>query len=184
MSATRSVSIHYRRPPDDVRVYDQRVVLDREDMVVTLSPPLELHEPMAVDGRIALEEGSRVVWFTFPGVWHDIGRFHRADGTPTGIYANMITPVRIEGPIWRTTDLFLDIWWPEGGSAGLLDEDELEEAIDRGHLDDRTASRARAEAQRILELAEEGAWPPPAVRDWTLARSLERLARAEDDGDR
>ena len=67
-------------------------------------------------GKIALEAGSDAVWFTFPGLWHDIGRFHRADGEFTGIYANILTPPVIEPDgKWETTDLFLDIWVdPEG----------------------------------------------------------------------
>lgn len=180
MSPAPRVAIHYRRPPDDVRVYHQRIVLARDDVVVTLSQPLDLEGPMRVDGRVALERGSLAVWFTFPGAWHDIGRFHRADGTFTGIYANVVTPVRMSGSTWRTTDLFLDVWWPAGGRATLLDEDELVEAIRRGHVDESTAARAREEAERLLGLADEGGWPPAVVDDWTLTRSLERMGEGQE----
>lgn len=177
MSATPRVSIHYRRPPDDVRIYDQAIVVDRDDVVVTLSEPLDLDEPMSRDGRIMLERDALAVWFTFPGAWHDIGRFHRADGTFTGVYANVITPVRMNEAIWHTTDLYLDVWRPAGGRVELLDEDELARAIERGHVDERTAARARAEAETVLALGERGEWPPSVVKEWTLERCLERLGR-------
>ena len=177
MSPVPRVAIHYRRPPDRLRIYDQRIVLEREDVIVTLSEPLELEEPMTLDGDVMLEDGSLAVWFTFPGLWHDIGRFHRADGTYSGLYANILTPPVIDGPIWHTTDLYLDVWWPAEGPVRLLDEDELEDALAARHVDVSTADRARSEAGRILALVREGAWPPPVVSEWTLERALERVGR-------
>ncbi len=172
MSAHDRVRIHYHRLPDHEEIFDQRVVLEREDVIVTLTDPLELEKPMVVQGRVALETGSRAVWFTFPGLWHDIGRFYRADGDFAGVYANILTPPTIDGRIWRTTDLFLDVWLPAGGGVALLDEDELETALSAGHIDPETAARARREADRILGLARAGDWPPAVVGEWTLARIL------------
>lgn len=172
MTSSPRVAIHYRRPPDRLRIYDQRVVVAQDDVIVTLSEPLDLEEPMTVDGHVMLEDGSLAVWFTFPGLWHDIGRFHRADGAYSGLYANILTPPVIDGPVWHTTDLYLDVWWPAQGPARLLDEDELEAALAARHIDEVTAHRAREEAERILALVESGAWPPPVVSEWTLERAL------------
>jgi predicted RNA-binding protein associated with RNAse of E/G family len=166
------VRIHYRRLPDHDRIYDQRIVLERDDVIVTLSQPLELAEPMTTDGRVMLENGSLALWFTFPGEWHDIGLFHLADGTFTGLYANILTPPEIAGRVWHTTDLFLDVWWPAGGQPELLDEDELDQALESGVVDAGTAERARQEADRLLGLARSGGWPPPVVHEWTLAQAL------------
>lgn len=86
------VDIHYRRLPDDVQVFTQDLVLDRSDVKVTLARNLAFDSPVVIRDQIALEPGSDAVWFTFPGRWHDIGRFHRKDDTFTGIYANILTP--------------------------------------------------------------------------------------------
>lgn len=169
------VRIHYRRPPDRIKIYDQRVVLTRDDVIVTLSDPLVLPKPLTVDGGPGLEDGSLAVWFTFPGVWHDIGRFHLADGTLTGIYANVLTPPRIEANDWYTTDLWLDVWMRPGGEPTLLDEDEFDEGVAGGHIDAETAGRAREEARSILERASRGSWPPPVVAEWTLERALAEI---------
>jgi len=169
------VQIHYRRVPDRLRVYDQRVVLERDDVVITLSEPLRLDAPMVRDGAVMLETGSVALWFTFPGLWHDIGRFHDARGRFTGIYANILTPPVFEGPVWHTTDLFLDVWRPAGGGVCLLDEDELEQALARGELDAETAARARDEAARVMAEAARGRWPPDVVEEWTLPRALASL---------
>lgn len=172
------VRIHYRRPPDHLKIYHQRVVLERDDVIVTISDPLELSEPLLVGGKPGLEHGSRAVWFTFPGVWHDIGRFHLADGTFTGIYANILTPPRLEGEDWYTTDLWLDVWLRPGLPAQLLDEDEFAEGVAKGFIDSATADRARHEAEDILALAETDAWPPAVVGEWTLARTLSAIGES------
>ena len=176
------VKIHYRRIPGHERIYDQRVVLERDDVIITLSDPLELESPILHDGRVMLEAGSLALWFTYPGAWHDIGCFHRADGSFSGIYANILTPPRIEGSVWHTTDLFLDVWWPSGGHVVLLDEDEFDEAYRREQIDAETARRAREEADRILESARLGEWPPTVVEEWPLERALEALAKPRPPG--
>jgi predicted RNA-binding protein associated with RNAse of E/G family len=164
------VRIHYRRPPDRETIFDQRVLYRDESVVVTLAESMKLPAPMIIAADVVLETGSSVVWSTFPGLWHDIGQFHRADGTFTGYYANILTPPRMDRSTWHTTDLYLDVWWPDGGEVCVLDEDELDEALELGHLDVETAERAREEAARVVRLAHEGVWPPAVTREWTLER--------------
>jgi len=134
-----------------------------------------MESPLLLRGETALEAGSDAVWFTFPGAWHDIGRFHRAGGRLTGIYANVITPCLFwPGGVWQTTDLFLDVWIPvrdgrlQPSEAGIEDRDELEAAVDRGALAPSLAERARHEAHRIMEAIRADRWPPPVVARWTL----------------
>lgn len=171
------VSINYRRPPNHVQVFEQYLVLDDPDVKVTFVEAMPYEPPMRIEGEVVLELGSDVVWFTFPGAWHDIGRFHRADGTFTGLYANILTPAEIRGYEWDTTDLFLDVWMSPGGRVLLLDEEELDEAVGREWINAETAARARAEGQRILHDAATGAWPPPVVFEWTLERCRSVLGR-------
>lgn len=184
----REIRIRYLRPPDRVTVYRQHLVHDDGRVKVTLARDLPFDPPLRIEGEVALEKGSDAVWFTFPGAWHDIGRFHRADGSLSGIYANLITPCIFEpGGDWATTDLFLDLWIPartwEGAAAfvspsfepALLDETELARAEEAGALSPRLAARARDEATRLLDAARSGVWPPPVVRQWTRDRALEAL---------
>lgn len=177
----RPVHIHYHRPPDRTDVYRQELILDHGEVKVTFQPATPLPGPVRVDGRTVLEPGSPAVWFTFPGRWHDIGRFHDADGRFTGIYANVLTPCVLhppgpdpEEPIrWDTTDLFLDVWLAPDGSVRVLDRDDLEEAVQEGHVTAQLAGTARTETRRILADLEAGTWPPPVVEAWTLERVLE-----------
>ena len=166
------VEIHYQRPPSRLQIFTQHLVFDSPEVVVTLARDMSLQQTIRIEGDIVLEDGSDVVWFTFPGLWHDIGRFHRADGTFSGIYANVLTPPRMNGRIWHTTDLYLDVWISPSGAALILDEHEFDDAVGRELIDAETARRAREEADALLKRAQAGTWPPAIVQEWTRERAL------------
>ena len=178
LPAGSTVRIHYRRLPDREQLFRQIVVDDAGEYVVTLLSAARLSRPVTVDGRVVLEPGAPIVWFTYRGLWHDIGRFHRADGTFTGIYANVLTPVEMEGARWETTDLCLDVWQGADGRVEVLDEEELREAERQGWGDDETSLRARDEAARLAREARAGEWPPAHVHAWTLERAREAVRAA------
>jgi len=168
------VRIHYLRPPDRLQVFVQELVLDEPSVKVTLARSVQMKNPLRIDDEVVLEHGSDAVWFTFPGAWHDIGLFHRADGTFTGTYANILTPcVFHPDGQWDTTDLFLDLWIPasSGVDIRLLDEDELEWAVRNDWIDPATARRATEEANRLITEARVGSWPPQVVDEWPLSRA-------------
>jgi predicted RNA-binding protein associated with RNAse of E/G family len=153
-------------------VFVQELVLDTPEVKVSLARDVPFDPPIRIHDRVALEKGADAVWFTFPGAWHDIGRFHRADDSFTGIYANILTPPVMEPwGRWQTTDLFLDIWVDHDGILSILDEDQLEEAVQREWISRTLARRAREEAQGIRKKYEAGRWPPPVVEEWDLARA-------------
>jgi predicted RNA-binding protein associated with RNAse of E/G family len=176
-----TVEIHYTRPPSRLTIFEQRLVHRTAGCIVTLLEHTPLTRPLDVEGRTILEPGSPVVWFTFEGLWHDIGRFH-AGGAFTGWYANILTPVRFHTPrVWETTDLFLDVWLgADADGARLLDEDELLDAVQRGWVREDVARQARSEAGRVLAAAATGAWPPRIARTWTLERARRRGTRDAD----
>lgn len=178
------VRIHYRRIPDREQVFHQRVVeVEGDGTVVTLSEAAPVPRPVRAGEAVILDPGAPAVWLTFPGVWHDIGRFHRADGTFTGYYANILTPPAMAPGVWDTTDLFLDVWLPaDGAPVILLDEEEFEDARSRGLLDAATAGRARGEAERLIREAQAGSWPPAAARRWTLEAARAHLAHLDATG--
>ena len=168
------VTIHYRRPPDRLEVFEQAVVEDDGECVVTYLPSAKVKKPMEIGGRVVLEPGSPIVWFTYRGdVWHDVGRFHLADGTLTGAYVNILTPVRMDGTVWETIDLFLDLFITPTGEIEVLDRDELLGAMDAGWIDDGIGLRVAAEMQDVLCRADDDTWPSNHVREWTLERVRE-----------
>jgi predicted RNA-binding protein associated with RNAse of E/G family len=172
-STPDSVRIHYQRLPGRLQTFEQKRVANAQGCAITLLESADIATPMTIEGRVALEPGAPIVWFTFDGAWHDIGRFHDADGRFTGFYANVLTPVMgLDGNEWRTTDLFLDVWLRSGVDAvAVLDRDEFEEARARGWIDNVTAERALEETSTIERLHAAGAWPPAIAFEWPIERA-------------
>jgi predicted RNA-binding protein associated with RNAse of E/G family len=172
------VAIHYRRLPDREQVFDQLMLEETPDHVVTFLDSTEIPGPVEVAGRTVLEPGSPVIWFTYPGLWHDLGRFHLRDGTFTGFYANVLTPVVMAGTRWETTDLCLDVWLGADGAIEVLDRDDFAEARARGWIDAETARRAGEEAERLVRDAQASRWPPRHAHEWDLDRARRRILQA------
>lgn len=167
-----TVRIDYLRPPHRKEVFIQKLLLDTEEVKITLAENVPFDPPIRIRGEVALEAGSDAVWFTFPGCWHDIGLFHRADDSFTGIYANILTPPVIgPGGNWETTDLFLDVWIDLQGTLWVLDEDQLQEAEEARWVSGELADRARKEVEWIRREHGAGRWPPAVVGEWNLARA-------------
>ncbi len=173
------VDIHYRRLGRPEEVFRQLVLESGAAGIVTFQSHTPIQTPIAVGGATILEPGSPVIWFTFPGKWHDIGLFHRADGAYTGLYANALTPVEPLGAhSWTTTDLCLDVWVSPGGVAQVLDEADLDRAEANSLIDGKLATRARREAEALLRGYRAGTWPPPIVGEWPLGRARASSAGA------
>lgn len=160
----------YRRPGKPTTVYEQWLVLDRADVKVTLQDHYH-GPPLRVGSETVLETGAPIVWFLFPGKWHDIGRFHSAGGTFTGWYTNLTTPLEMGPREWSAGDLFLDLWTPASGPSVWLDEDEFEAACRTGRLDPATRRRALNERALIDLAVAAGDWPPAVARDIDLAQA-------------
>lgn len=167
------VQIHYLRPPDRTEVFRQALVHRTDEYIVTFLRRTPLARPVKVGTRVVLEDGSPVIWFTYPDRMYDIGTFHDRAGTFTGWYANLLTPVHFHTPLeWETTDLFLDVWVGADGRVSLLDQEELHAAVADGSIERELAAAARAEALRLVAAAREHTFPPPEVHEWPLQRVL------------
>lgn len=174
----RGIEIHYHRPPGRLDVFHQRLVVDRQECKVTLHENTALPGPLRVGEALIYEPGAPIVWFVFPGAWHDVGRFHLADGTFTGYYVNLIAPPDFEGDVWTMYDLCLDLWVDPSGDHAVLDRDEFDEAVDRGWIDRATADRARHELETLVAGIADGNWPPEIVRAHDLTRARQLAASA------
>lgn len=172
----RRVRIHYHRPDRGTTVFEEQVVIDRPDVKVTLLDPYDGSDVFAGD-RLILAAGAPVVWFVYPHLCRDVGRFHLADGAFTGWYTNLRAPIRMDGNDWYCTDLFLDHWLPADGSPGMwLDEDELAAARQAGLIS--AAELELVLAERATIGAELGiGWPPALARELDLDQASRGAAR-------
>jgi hypothetical protein len=98
-----------------------------------------------------------------PGAGHSTTLLWDADWTLREWYVNFERPLRPRTPVgFDYIDQALDLVCYPDGRWELLDEDELEEALERGVLTEDDAAEAHADAERIV-----AAWPfPTGWEDW------------------
>jgi hypothetical protein len=97
------------------------------------------------------------------GVGYSTSLIWDASWTLREWYVNFERPVRPRSPIgFDYVDIALDLVCYPDGRWELLDEDELEEGLERGVLTEDDAAAARADAERLV-----AEWPfPTGWEDW------------------
>jgi len=94
---------------------------------------------------------NRVVWVTPFGVAHAIGHFwEHASGRFRGYYVNLQAPIKRSPFGFDSLDHVLDIVIDPSGAWHWKDEDEFDEAIQRGLFTHQEALDIRAEGERVV----------------------------------
>jgi hypothetical protein len=83
------------------------------------------------------------------GNWWYPTVYRRDDGAVKGTYVNVSTPVEVFPDAVRYVDLHVDVVKHADGTVEVVDEDELEEAVDAGHVDRELANEALDVAARL-----------------------------------
>lgn len=168
------LKLHYRRLPDQLTIYEQELLYDDGQLIVTRAT----FKPSAalIDGGPRLHNQEyRAIWFAVAGEWHDLGKIYSPSGTLQGYYCDIIRPLRRTAEGLEIDDLLLDLWiFPDTrrtGTSGrylVLDEDEFDEALKQGWIEPSIATRARKELEKLIAEVESGRFPPLVVERFRI----------------
>ncbi|NJE42152.1 DUF402 domain-containing protein [Thermococcus sp. GR6] len=159
--------IYHRLPNRVLERYDE-VVADIGDVIVAKSEFTGMLAPLRVNGVEVIKNGYTMVYFAFVGENYDILKVYDENGKFKGLYIDVLAYTKREGNTIEMLDLFLDIFVFPGGEAFLLDEDELEMALNYGLIDRETFDFAYRIAREILEKLKRGEFPPKIVWEYRL----------------
>jgi Ribonuclease G/E len=98
-------------------------------------------------GDIAETKVKEGRWW-YPTVYRD------SDGEKKGTYVNVCTPVEIFPDTARYVDLHVDVVKHADGTVERVDDDELDPAVERGHVPEPLAERARSVAAAVKSALE------------------------------
>lgn len=127
-----------------VRTHESRQVATSSDGTWLFAP-----EGTAVHydtGEIFTHHNTAGVQLLIPGAWWTAWWWQRRHW----IAIDVTLPVIETDEGFRYTDLELDLWWRDG-SCGIVDQDELQAAVDHGRLDRTTATTAERIAADLQE---------------------------------
>lgn len=141
-----------------------RVVRDEpEELALWISPGAETRIP-ATDHAVPPPEWElvpsvfrrNVLRLTRPGERWSRLVFFDDDGSLRGWYVNFERPLERSKVGFDYVDLLLDLWIDPHGPWRLVDEDELDEAVQHRRLTQEEADEVRADAERVV-----AEWPFP-----------------------
>ncbi|WP_010477405.1 DUF402 domain-containing protein [Thermococcus zilligii] len=160
---TAKIHLVYKRIPNRVLERDDEVIADLGNIIVARSRFEGMPAPLKVKGVKVIDNGYGMVYFAFIGENYDILKVYDGEGNFKGLYIDILAYTKREGNTLEMLDLFLDIFVFPDGEAFLLDEDELEMALNYGLIDKETFDLARSAAQGILERLKRGEFPPEVI---------------------
>ncbi|GAB6102315.1 DUF402 domain-containing protein [Thermococcus atlanticus] len=162
------IHLIYRRLPNRILERDDELIADLGDVIIARSEFKGMLAPLRVNGVEVIKNGYRMLYFAFIGENYDVLKVYDGEGNFKGLYIDVLAYTRREGDTLEMLDLFLDIFVFPDGEAFLLDEDELEMALNYGVIDKETFDFAYRVAREILEKLKRGEFPPEIVweYDW------------------
>ena len=164
----KKIHLIYKRIPDRVLERDDEVVADLGSVIVAKSEFRGMLAPLKVNGAKVIENGYNMLYFAFIGENYDVLKVYNEEGNFKGLYIDVLAYSKREGDTLEMLDLFLDVFVFPDGDAFLIDEDELEMALNYGLIDKETFDFAYSVAGEILEKLKRGEFPPAIVweYDW------------------
>jgi predicted RNA-binding protein associated with RNAse of E/G family len=162
----KRIHLIYKRIPNRVLEREDEVIADLGDVVVAKSEFSCMLAPLKVNGVEVIKNGYGMIYFAFIGKNYDILKVYDEDGNFKGLYIDVLAYTKRDGDNLEMLDLFLDIFVFPNGEAFLLDEDELEMALNYGLIDKETFDFAYRVARGILEKLKRGEFPPQIVWEY------------------
>jgi len=145
-----SVAIHHGKP--DGRLLDLGTgdVTDRDPAAGEVTVERELSGGGTYDGLgVEKEAGDTATSVFREGRWWSPTTYRDADGEVKGTYVNVCTPLELFPDAVRYVDLHVDVLRHRDGTVEVVDEDELADAVEAGHVTPALAERAREVAASV-----------------------------------
>ena len=143
-----SVEIGHGKPAGHCISLGSGTVIDRDDESVTVRR--ELSGGGSYDGLGVPREAGDTATTTFrEGRWWYPTVYRDSEGSLKGTYVNICTPLECFPNSVRYVDLHVDVLKHADGTIERVDDDELDAAIDDGHLPERLAEKARSVATAL-----------------------------------
>ena len=161
---TKDLTFEYSRLPDEVVRWRHWKLFEDGEVLVSAFYDPELPRPLKVGDEVILEGTFAGISYNFWDKWYNVISVYDVDLEFRGYYSDILTPVQKTWTLVTSTDLFLDVFVHPDGRWQVMDEQEFEEAVGKGLMDEGIVRNARAALEEVSRMVEAGDWPPAIVR--------------------
>jgi len=164
--------LRYVRLPDNVEDLHDDLVYRSKEIIVGKSQ-IRSANSVVFDGKTVMASGYQIVYFEMMRKWFGVGKIRDLNGKHTGYYCDIITPPRLlENSVVEITDLFLDLWVSPDLRYKVLDEEELEDALEKGWISKQLYEKSRIELKKLVTSVKRGDFPPRLVKHLEMQLNL------------
>ena len=158
----KKIHLIYREIPDKIIEREDTIIEDFGNVVIAKSNFRGMKEPLVIEGKKVIKEGYTMLYFAFIGKNYDILKIYNK-GDFKGIYVDILKYTKRYENTIEMLDLFLDIFIFPSGKWYILDEDELQNALNDGLIDIDTYNFAYREMRNIIKNIKDGKFPPEII---------------------
>jgi Ribonuclease G/E len=145
-----SVAIEHGKPDGRLFTLGRGTVTDIDHEEGRLTVRRKMGGSGVYDGLgVPKESGDVAITKFTEGRWWYPTTYRSADGESKGTYVNVCTPVECFPNAVRYVDLHVDVLAHADGSVERVDDDELDEAVEAGHVSEALAKKARVVAGSV-----------------------------------
>jgi Ribonuclease G/E len=154
-TAGDSVALHHGKPDGRLVTLGRGEVTSRDTEKGRITVKREMSGGGTYDALGVEREAGDVATTRFTeGNWWYPTVYRSDDGETKGTYLNVCTPVEVFPDSVRYVDLHVDVVKHADGTVDVVDEDELQAAVDAGHVSDVLAEKALSVADRVESAAQ------------------------------
>jgi len=116
------------------------------------------------DGKVVLAQDFEIAYFEISRKWFTVVKVWNTRDEHTGYYCDIVTPFRmLSDDVIEQRDLFLDLWVSPDLRFRVLDQDELENALEKGWITKQLYEKAKKELERLVQSVKSKEFPPKLV---------------------
>ncbi|MFW6142213.1 MAG: DUF402 domain-containing protein [Candidatus Saliniplasma sp.] len=159
------VLVRYLRPDGEPREWEQTLLADRENVIVSTFR-FHLEKPFSpFDSCILIRDGYYGVMFDLLDRWYNVVKIYGYKKKLVGYYSDIRTPPKSIKGGYKAVDLFLDFWVDLDGSYIILDLDEFQVA----NLSKDMEKHAKDAAKQLKDMIEKDSYPPKIVKSFNIS---------------
>jgi predicted RNA-binding protein associated with RNAse of E/G family len=162
----------YVRLPHTISDLSNSLIYESRRIIVGISETRP-SKPIEFGGKIVMNTGFQGTFFILRGKWFVVSKIRDVQGKHTGYYCDIVTPLnRSKEGILELTDLFLDLWVSPELKYKVLDEEELEQALEKSSITKLLYKKAKSELRKLVKTVKNREFPPPLVKSLEERMSL------------
>ncbi|MCK5548200.1 MAG: DUF402 domain-containing protein [Thermoplasmata archaeon] len=160
-----TIKLRFVRPPNEVNVWTHDLLFKSDDVIVSKFIFSGLKVPSKVKDVIIVENGYTGICYEFLDRGLEIIKVLDTRNELSGYYCNINRNPKMFDGGYEVVDLFLDVWVFPDFEYVVLDEDEFENALKNGWINEKDGRFANSVLKTLLEDLNKGKFPPEIVKE-------------------